>query len=155
MAPVPKAYKKIVFGLNSVLANEFSLFTKTLNYHWNITGPRFSSLHVFLGEQYNELLLMMDEVAERVRVLDERPVSTIKGMYSSMEIKDGEVKTPSKGNWKQIKGQLKEKWGKLTDDELTQAEGRTDFLAGKVQERYGQAKDEALKEVNEFFKELK
>ena len=60
-----------------------------------------------------------------------------------------------KGNWKQIKGQLKEKWGKLTDDDIVQAEGRSDFLAGKVQERYGQAKDEALKEVNEFFKALK
>jgi starvation-inducible DNA-binding protein len=95
MAPVPKAYKEIVFSLNSVLANEFSLFTKTLNYHWNITGPRFHSLHTFLGEQYNQLLAMMDEVAERVRVLDERPIHTIKGMYSSMEIKDGEVITPS------------------------------------------------------------
>lgn len=95
MAPVPKAYKEIVFCLNSVLANEFALFTKTLNYHWNITGPRFHSLHTFLGAQYNQLLLMMDEVAERVRVLDERPVSTIKGMTFNMEIKDGEIKTPS------------------------------------------------------------
>lgn len=95
MAPVPKAYKEIVFGLNSVLANEYSLFTKTLNYHWNITGPRFHSLHVFLGEQYNQLLVMMDEVAERVRVLDERPISTIKGMYTNMEIKDGGMSTPT------------------------------------------------------------
>jgi uncharacterized protein YjbJ (UPF0337 family) len=60
-----------------------------------------------------------------------------------------------KGNWKQITGQIKEKWGKLTDDEVTQAEGRTDYLAGRVQEKYGQAKDEALKEVNEFFKAIK
>jgi uncharacterized protein YjbJ (UPF0337 family) len=60
-----------------------------------------------------------------------------------------------KGNWKQIKGQFKEKWGKLTEDDLTEAEGRADYLVGKVQERYGQAKDEALKEVNEFFKSLK
>lgn len=60
-----------------------------------------------------------------------------------------------KGNWKQIKGQLKEKWGKLTDDEITQSEGRTDILAGKIQERYGQTKDAALKEVNEFFKTIK
>lgn len=60
-----------------------------------------------------------------------------------------------KGNWKQITGQLKEKWGKLTDDDFVQAEGRADYLAGKVQEHYGHAKDEALKEVNEFFKNLK
>ena len=95
MAQLPKACKEIVFSLNSVLANEFALFTKTLNYHWNITGSRFHSLHTFLGEQYNELLLVMDEVAERVRVLDERPVSTIKGMISNLDIKDGTEKTPS------------------------------------------------------------
>jgi starvation-inducible DNA-binding protein len=85
----------IVECLNAVLANEYSLFTKTLNYHWNITGPRFHSLHTFLEGQYQELLLIMDEVAERVRVLDERPISTIKGMVSHMEIKDGNEKPAS------------------------------------------------------------
>lgn len=59
------------------------------------------------------------------------------------------------GNWKQISGQLKEKWGKLTDDELVQAEGRSEYLAGKIQEHYGKAKDEALNEVNDFFKSFK
>jgi starvation-inducible DNA-binding protein len=91
----PKAGKEIASYLNSVLANEYSLFTKTLNYHWNITGPRFQIIHNFLGENYNELLLMMDEVAERVRMLDERPVSTIKGMVSNMEIKDAKESSPS------------------------------------------------------------
>jgi starvation-inducible DNA-binding protein len=95
MAQVPRAYKEIASCLNHVLANEFAIFTKSLNYHWNITGPHFHSLHTLLGEQYNQLLLVMDEVAERVRVLDERPVSTIKGMYSNMNISDGELKTPS------------------------------------------------------------
>lgn len=84
--------KDVVESLNHVLANEYSLFTKTLSYHWNITGPRFHSLHVFLGDQYNQLLVMMDEVAERVRMLNERPLSTIKGMYATMEIKDGQEK---------------------------------------------------------------
>jgi uncharacterized protein YjbJ (UPF0337 family) len=60
-----------------------------------------------------------------------------------------------KGNWKQLTGQLKEKWGKLTDNDLKQVEGRAEILAGKVQEHYGKAKDEALNEVNEFFKTLK
>lgn len=85
----------VVNCLNAVLANEYALFTKTLNYHWNITGPRFHSLHTFLEGQYRQLLEVMDEVAERVRVLDERPISTIKGMYSHMEIKDGQEKAPS------------------------------------------------------------
>jgi len=94
------AHKKIhthdvVTCLNAVLANEYALFTKTLNYHWNITGPRFHGLHPFLEAQYRELLEVMDNVAERVRILDARPISTVKDMYSHMEIRDGESKTPS------------------------------------------------------------
>lgn len=64
--------------LNSLLANEFSLFTKTLNYHWNITGPRFHSMHEFLDEQYHSLLVVVDEVAERIRQLDAFPKGTLK-----------------------------------------------------------------------------
>ena len=54
------------------------------------------------------------------------------------------------GNWKQMKGAVKEKWGKLTDDDLTVAAGKRDALVGKLQERYGVAKDEAEKQLNEF-----
>lgn len=60
-----------------------------------------------------------------------------------------------KGNWHQIKGQLKEKWGKITDNELTISEGRIEYIAGVVQEKYGQTKDAAMKEVSEYFKALK
>ena len=75
-------------ALNSLLANEFTLFTKTLNYHWNVTGPRFHSLHNFLEEQYHELLEVMDRIAERVRVLDEVPINTVEKMNSCKEIKE-------------------------------------------------------------------
>lgn len=54
------------------------------------------------------------------------------------------------GQWKQLKGKIKEKWGKLTDDDLTRADGDVEYLAGKVQERYGIARDEAQKQVKEF-----
>ena len=54
------------------------------------------------------------------------------------------------GNWKQMKGAVKEKWGKLTDDDLTVAAGKRDALVGRLQERYGIAKDEAEKQLNEF-----
>lgn len=60
-----------------------------------------------------------------------------------------------KGNWKQVKGELKKKWAMLTDDDLGEVQGRIDILAGKIQTRYGKAKDDALKEVNEFFEALK
>lgn len=54
------------------------------------------------------------------------------------------------GNWTQFKGKVKEKWGKLTDDEITQINGRRDQLEGRIQERYGMAKDKARKEVDDW-----
>ena len=48
-----------------------------------------------------------------------------------------------KGQWQQLKGQVKERWGKLTDNELTQIDGKYDQLIGKIQERYGCQKEEA------------
>lgn len=59
-----------------------------------------------------------------------------------------------KGQWKQLQGKLKAKWGKLTDDDLKVAEGNTQYLVGKVQERYGIAKDAAEKQVSEFNESL-
>lgn len=57
------------------------------------------------------------------------------------------------GNWKQLKGKVKERWGKLTDDDLTTIEGRKDQLVGKLQERYGYAKEQAAKEAEEFYRD--
>jgi len=54
------------------------------------------------------------------------------------------------GAWKQIKGKVKEQWGKLTDDDLDQLEGRSDQLAGKLQEHYGLAREEAERQAKEF-----
>lgn len=54
------------------------------------------------------------------------------------------------GNWKQFKGKAKEKWGKLTDDDMTVIEGKRDQLVGRIQERYGYAKDQAEKEVTDW-----
>lgn len=53
-----------------------------------------------------------------------------------------------KGNWKQLKGNAKQWWGKLTDDDLDRIEGRQEELIGKLQERYGWSKEEARAEVN-------
>ena len=58
-----------------------------------------------------------------------------------------------KGMWHQWKGAAKSQWGKLTDDDLTQAEGDVEKLAGRVQERYGYAKEKARDEVNRFLAE--
>ena len=59
------------------------------------------------------------------------------------------------GKWKQVKGQAKEKWGKLTDDDLNVIDGQRQQLIGRVQERYGIAKEAAEKQVDEFVNALK
>lgn len=59
------------------------------------------------------------------------------------------------GLWKQWTGKAKQKWGKLTDDDLTVIAGKRDELAGLLQERYGYAKEQAEKEIDEFARELK
>ena len=67
----------LVKRMNSLLADEYALFTKTLNYHWNVTGPRFYSMHEFLEGQYKELLTMIDNVAERIRKIGSKPMGTL------------------------------------------------------------------------------
>lgn len=59
-----------------------------------------------------------------------------------------------KGKWKQVKGTIQEKWGKLTDDDLDVIAGRSDFMIGKLQERYGLERDAAEKEWKEFERSL-
>lgn len=54
------------------------------------------------------------------------------------------------GQWKQLKGKVKQQWGRLTDDELDQISGRYDELAGLIQERYGYSRDEAMNELDMF-----
>lgn len=55
-----------------------------------------------------------------------------------------------KGKWKQASGSLKENWGKLTDDDLDQIDGKLEVFQGKMQEKYGMSKDEAEKEFNKL-----
>jgi uncharacterized protein YjbJ (UPF0337 family) len=58
------------------------------------------------------------------------------------------------GNWKQLKGEAKTRWGELTDDELTATEGAREKLIGKLQERYGKSQAQAAEEVDDFFDSL-
>ncbi|HKU80207.1 MAG TPA: CsbD family protein [Rhodanobacteraceae bacterium] len=59
-----------------------------------------------------------------------------------------------KGQWKQLRGKLQSRWGKLTDDDLDVAEGNADYLTGKIQERYGIAKDEAKEQLRAFERDI-
>lgn len=63
--------KAIAEGLSHLLADSYVLFLKTHNYHWNVTGPMFQTLHTMFEEQYTELFTAVDEIAERIRALGE------------------------------------------------------------------------------------
>ncbi len=56
------------------------------------------------------------------------------------------------GNWKQLKGKVKQEWGKLTDDDLDEIEGNYEILAGRLQEKYGISRDEVDRKIEEFQK---
>ena len=64
-----KDREKIADGLSRLLADNFSLYLKTHNFHWNVTGPMFQTLHLMFEQQYNELWLALDAIAERIRAL--------------------------------------------------------------------------------------
>lgn len=63
------AREQIVDGLSRLLADTYTLYLKTHNYHWNVTGPMFQTLHLMFETQYNELALAVDLIAERIRAL--------------------------------------------------------------------------------------
>jgi starvation-inducible DNA-binding protein len=60
----------IAEGLSRLLADSYTLYLKTHNFHWNVTGPMFNTLHLMFETQYTELALAVDEIAERIRALD-------------------------------------------------------------------------------------
>lgn len=61
--------QEISAGLSRLLADTYTLYLKTHNFHWNVTGPLFNTLHLMFETQYNELALAVDEIAERIRAL--------------------------------------------------------------------------------------
>ena len=67
----PQARKNIAEGLGYLLADTYILYLKTHNFHWNVTGPWFATLHALFEQHYNELALAVDEIAERIRALGE------------------------------------------------------------------------------------
>ena len=66
---VPEHLAEVAHSLGNILSDEFVLYTKTLNAHWNVEGPDFYDKHLFFEKQYTELFEMIDQVAERIRTL--------------------------------------------------------------------------------------
>ena len=77
--------QKVIANLESVLANTYSLYLKTQNYHWNVTGPSFKALHELFQLQYEEMIPAIDEIAERIRTLDVRVDGTYEN-FSALSV---------------------------------------------------------------------
>jgi len=80
--------RKVAEALNEVLADEFVLYTKTLNFHWNIEGRDFHALHLFLDEQYNQLQTIIDSVAERIRKVGHFATGSLKEFLANTSLKE-------------------------------------------------------------------
>ena len=80
--------QEIAAGLNRLLADSYTLYLQTHNFHWNVTGPRFHDLHLLFEAQYTELATAVDEIAERIRALGEPAMGTYKAYASLSSVKE-------------------------------------------------------------------
>src|SRR5262245_8285964 len=85
-----KDRRKIAEGLSNVLADSYTLYLKTHNFHWNVTGPMFSTLHLMFEQQYTELATAVDLIAERIRALDHPAPGSYKAFGKLSTIKEAE-----------------------------------------------------------------
>lgn len=82
--------EKIVQGLSALLADSFTLYMMTHNFHWNVTGPQFNSLHTMFMDQYTEQWNALDIIAERIRALGYPTPGTFKDYLKQSSIKEVE-----------------------------------------------------------------
>jgi starvation-inducible DNA-binding protein len=83
-----KHREEISKGLSHFLADSYTLYLKTHNFHWNVTGPMFPTLHVMFEGQYQELALAVDEIAERIRALGMKAPATYQEFIKLTSIKE-------------------------------------------------------------------
>ena len=129
----------VVEILNAALADEFVLYTKTRNFHWNVTGPQFDDLHKFFEAQYAELEDFVDDVAERARALGGAALGSMQGFLKHTRLKESVGTPPSAmamvaellGDHETIIRQLREDIGKAGDK--FGDEGTADFLTGNME----------------------
>lgn len=122
---------KTAESLTRVLADTYALYLKTQNYHWNVTGPNFHSLHLLFGQQYEQLSAAVDEVAERIRALGV-PAPGSFGVFSKLTTIQDEKDVPT------AEGMLQ----RLLDDHGRAA--RTAEEARKIAEAEGDSVSEDL-----------
>jgi starvation-inducible DNA-binding protein len=94
--------KELAKGLSKLLADTYTLYLKTHNFHWNVTGPHFNELHAMFMTQYTEIWTAVDEVAERIRALGEFAPGGYKAFAELSSIKESE----GHPDWKEMVNQL-------------------------------------------------
>lgn len=77
-------------ALKVVLADSYALYLKTHNYHWNVEGPNFRTLHLMFEEQYTDLAVAVDDIAERIRALGEKAPGAFSSFSKLSSIKEGD-----------------------------------------------------------------
>lgn len=85
----------VIEGVRKVFADTYALYLKTQNYHWNVTGPHFPSLHALFESQYQELTEPLDQLAERLRILGVTAPGTTEEIRSLASIKSGSADQPA------------------------------------------------------------
>ncbi|MES2961591.1 MAG: DNA starvation/stationary phase protection protein [Pseudomonadota bacterium] len=91
-----------VVSLEKVLANTYALYLKTQNYHWNVVGGNFKSLHELFDAQYNDLAAAIDEIAERIRALGVKVEGTFENFSKLSKIKSGDKNAKSEAMLKDL-----------------------------------------------------
>ena len=80
--------EEIAHGLKKLLADSYTLYLQTHNFHWNVTGPQFRELHLMFEEHYTELALAVDEIAERIRTLGFAAPATYRAFAELSSVKE-------------------------------------------------------------------
>lgn len=132
--------KKVADALNQVLADEFVLYTKTLKFHWNIEGRDFHALHLFLDDQYHQLQIIIDAVAERIRKVGHFSTGSMKEFLAAASLKEhpatGSVSEATIAELASDHDALIRKMRVLIDefDEKYDDAGSSDFITGIMKE---------------------
>ncbi len=88
--------KSVVHLLSTLLADEYVLYTRTRNYHWNVDGPHFNDLHKFFESQYETLDGNIDEIAERIRALGHKTPATLGEFLKATRLKENPIHVGAK-----------------------------------------------------------
>ncbi|WP_419882032.1 Dps family protein [Peribacillus sp. B-H-3] len=123
--------KKTVEVVNKEIANFSVLYTKLHNYHWFVNGPHFFELHVKLEELYNEVTANMDELAERLLALGEKPVATIKEYMELTSIEEATGKENTEDMVQSVITDF-EKLSKELEEGIESAEKDDDQVTGDM-----------------------